>query len=150
MAQRGRCLAGAAGDADPAHAAAAPHAAAADPLAGARVLVLGLAYKRDIDDVRESPSLQLLALLAAAGARPEYHDPHVPEMPAAAAAAHALPPGLAGLRSAPLDAAHLAAYDVVVIATDHAAIDWALVARSARLVVDTRGVLRGEPGVVPA
>jgi UDP-N-acetyl-D-glucosamine dehydrogenase len=125
-------------------------APAADPLAGARVLVLGLAYKRDIDDVRESPSLRLLALLGQAGARPDYHDPHVPEIPASAVAGGVLPPALAGLRSVPLDAARLAAYDVVMIATDHAAIDWALVARAARLIVDTRGVLRGVAGVVPA
>jgi len=122
----------------------------ADVLSGTRVLVLGLAYKRDIDDVRESPSLRLLSLLAAAGAHAEYHDPHVPVMPAVGVGSQALPPAVAALRSVPLDAALLAAYDMVVIATDHAAIDWALVARAARLVIDTRGVLRGVPGVVPA
>jgi UDP-N-acetyl-D-glucosamine dehydrogenase len=115
-----------------------------DPLRGARVLVLGLAYKRDIDDVRESPSLQLLARLSAAGARADYHDPHVPAVP------EPRPAGVPALASVPLEAGTLAAYDVVVIATDHAAIDWALVARASRLVVDTRGVLRGVPGVVPA
>ncbi len=120
-----------------------------DLLSGARVLVLGLAYKRDIDDVRESPSLRLLDLLLKAGAHAEYHDPHVPAVPAAHGGLPVSQP-LAALRSVPLDAVRLAAYDVVLIATDHAAIDWALVARSARLIVDTRGVLRGVPGVVPA
>jgi UDP-N-acetyl-D-glucosamine dehydrogenase len=116
------------------------------PLQGARVLVLGLAYKADIDDARESPSLQLLAGLAARGARVTYHDPHVPAMPAAR------PDGVPELSSVPLDAGSLSACDAVLVATAHRAIDWDLVARHARLVVDTRGVLRGRPGdhIVPA
>ncbi|MHC5210295.1 MAG: nucleotide sugar dehydrogenase [Planctomycetota bacterium] len=116
------------------------------PLSGARVLVLGLAYKADIDDARESPSLQLLAGLAARGAQLAYHDPHVPCVPAAR------PDGVPDLSSVPLDEAALAAPDVVLVATAHSAIDWKLVARHARLVVDTRGILRGHPGdhIVPA
>jgi UDP-N-acetyl-D-glucosamine dehydrogenase len=116
-------------------------------LQGARILVLGLAYKADIDDVRESPSLQLIARFLARGASVQYHDPHV-----AAAPAHR-PPGVPALASVPLDEAALAAADAVVIATDHRAVDYALVARAARLVVDTRGVMRGElagENVVPA
>jgi UDP-N-acetyl-D-glucosamine dehydrogenase len=116
------------------------------PLSGARVLVLGLAYKADIDDARESPSLQLLAGLAARGAQVAYHDPHVPAVPATR------PEGVPELASVPLDAAALAAHDAVLIATAHRAIDWDAVARHARLVIDTRGILRGRPGdhIVPA
>jgi UDP-N-acetyl-D-glucosamine dehydrogenase len=116
------------------------------PLAGARVLVLGLAYKADIDDARESPALQLLRGLAVRGARVAYHDPHVPTVPATR------PAGVPDLSSVPLDAAALAAHDAVIVATAHGAIDWDLVARHARLVIDTRGVLRGRPGehIVPA
>jgi len=116
-------------------------------LAGARILVLGLAYKADIDDVRESPSLQLIARFLARGASVQYHDPHVPATPARR------PPGVPALTSVPLDAAALAAADAVVIATDHRAVDYALVARAARLVVDTRGVMRDKlagDNVVPA
>jgi UDP-N-acetyl-D-glucosamine dehydrogenase len=109
------------------------------PLAAARILVLGLAYKPDVDDVRESPSLQLLRRFAGRGAGIAYHDPHVPRMPVER------PPGLPELASVPLDAGTLAAHDAVVIATDHRAVDYALVLRAARLVVDTRGALRHLP-----
>jgi UDP-N-acetyl-D-glucosamine dehydrogenase len=116
------------------------------PLAGARVLVLGLAYKADIDDARESPSLQLLAGLAARGVVVSYHDDFVPVMPAQR------PDGVPDLVSVPLDAAVLADADAVLFATAHRTVDWDLVTRAARLVIDTRGVLRGRPGdhIVPA
>ena len=104
--------------------------------AGARVLVLGLAYKPDVDDVRESPSFVILERLAAEGVQVAYHDPHVPEAPRVR---HASPPPL---RSVALDAETLAAFDAVVVATAHQAVDWDAVRRSARLIVDTRGVFR--------
>lgn len=102
-------------------------------LNGARILLLGMAYKRNVDDLRESPSLVLTRLLEARGARVDYHDPHVPEVPRTRE--H---PELAGRRSVPADAESVARYDAVLVATDHDAVDHAAIARAARLVVDTR------------
>ncbi len=90
-------------------------------LKGSKVLLLGVAYKADIDDVRESPAEKILGLLRTAGADVAYHDPHVPEFD--------------GLRSAKFDPA---AYDVVVIVTDHSAIDYDALVDDASLVVDLR------------
>jgi len=102
-------------------------------LNGGRILLLGMAYKRNVDDLRESPSLVLTRLLEARGARVDYHDPHVPEVPRTRE--H---PELAGRRSVPADAGSVARYDAVLVATDHDAVDHAAIARAARLVVDTR------------
>jgi UDP-N-acetyl-D-glucosamine dehydrogenase len=99
---------------------------------GSRVLVLGVAYKRDIDDVRESPAFDLVEILAARGAIVSYHDPHVPEL---ALPGHALTSTALG--------AGLAEADVVVVVTDHGAIDWTEVASEARVIVDTRNALAG-------
>ncbi len=104
-------------------------------LAGARVLVLGLAFKPDVDIVTESPSLRLIEILRERGATVEWSDPHVERAPAAAGKA------LQGSRSLALDARTLASFDVVLVATNHAAFDWELVAEHARLVVDTRNAL---------
>ncbi|MCY4023432.1 MAG: nucleotide sugar dehydrogenase [Anaerolineaceae bacterium] len=104
---------------------------------GARVLVLGVAFKRDVDDVRESPALDVLALLMEKGAAVRYHDPQVPQL--------RLPDGQC-LYSQPLDAAELAAADCVVVITDHSAIDWQQVADHSALVVDTRHVVVPLPG----
>ncbi len=106
------------------------------PLRGARVLVLGVAYKRDIDDMRESPALKILSLLDRAGARAAYHDPHVPRLPRTREYAF-------DLASVPLTARSLAGFDAAVVVTDHAAVDYALVARRLPLVVDTRNVFPG-------
>jgi UDP-N-acetyl-D-glucosamine dehydrogenase len=108
-------------------------------LNGARVLVLGVAYKKDSDDVRESPALDVLAELKARKAQVSFHDPHVDRLT------------LDGqtLASQPLTAAVLQAADCVVVATDHSAIDWALVRAAARVVVDTRNALRGQPVEAP-
>ena len=102
-------------------------------LAQARVLILGLAYKRNVDDLRESPSLKLIELIEARGASTEYHDPFIPLIPVTR---EHLP--LAGRRSVALDANSLCRYDAVLIATDHDGVDYATVVRHARLVVDTR------------
>lgn len=99
---------------------------------GSRVLVLGVAYKRDVDDVRESPALDILHLLHEKGALVEYHDPYVPE-----AQVDEL-----RLRCVANLAEALRAADCVVIVTDHTAYDWPAVTGAARLLVDTRGVLR--------
>ncbi len=109
---------------------------------GSEVLVLGVAYKKDIDDVRESPALDLIRLLRQRGAVVRYHDPHVAT----------LKDDDIDLRSTPLTADGLASADCVVIVTDHSTIDYPLVARHARLVVDTRnalGRLRGRGGAAP-
>ncbi len=104
-------------------------------LCGARVLVLGLAYKRGVDCTSRSPALSILELLLDAGAHACFSDPHVPVAPDGAALAGS------ARRSVALDAASLAEADVVIVATDHATFDWEIVARHARLVVDARRVL---------
>ena len=96
----------------------------------AQILLIGVAYKADVGDLRESPSLKLLELLRADGARVAYHDPHVGRL------------AEAGLTSVRLDAQTLAAADCVVIATAHRAVDLALVVEHADLVVDLRNAVR--------
>ncbi len=111
---------------------------------GARILVLGLAYKKNVDDSRESPSFELIERLQALGAEVAYSDPHVPRAPKKRA--YDLK-----LESVPLTAENLQGFDGVLIATDHDAFDYEFIAREARLIVDTRGRLRGlRPNVVPA
>ena len=107
------------------------------PLNGSTVLVLGLTYKRDIDDIRESPSLDVMALLQAKGARVRYADPYVPALTARQWR------GGVDLTSEMLTARTLAGADCVAILTDHRAIDYRIVVESARLVVDTRNAIAG-------
>lgn len=107
---------------------------------GARVLLLGLAYKKNVDDTRESPALRLIELLEERGAAVDYHDPHVPKIPPTR---HYGP--IAGRASVPLSGPTIADYDAVVIVTDHDAVDYAAVARAAKLIVDTRNALRAVP-----
>ena len=104
---------------------------------GSRVLVLGVAYKKDVSDLRESPALDILMLLQEKGAQVAYHDPHVP------AFRH---DGLEMTSAPDLDAA-LAQADCVVIAADHSDYDWPAVHGQARLVVDTRATLKQMQGV---
>jgi UDP-N-acetyl-D-glucosamine dehydrogenase len=101
---------------------------------GSKVLVLGVAYKKDIDDIRESPALDVIRLLERRGAVVSYHDPHV---------ARFHEDGVE-LTSVPLSAETLRGADCVVIVTDHSGVDYALVAREAKLVVDTRHALPAE------
>ena len=105
-------------------------------LKGAEVLLLGVAYKKNVDDMRESPALVLIERLEARGARVQFHDPHVPAIPMTREHAR-----LAGRRSVPLTAERLAGADAVLIAADHDEVDYGLVARHARLVVDTRNAM---------
>jgi UDP-N-acetyl-D-glucosamine dehydrogenase len=107
------------------------------PVNGSSVLVLGIAYKRDIDDIRESPSLDVMAVLTQKGARVRYSDPHVPVLRASEWQ------GAAELHSEPLTAAVLAQTDCVVVLTDHRDVDYGLVQRSASVVVDTRNAIEG-------
>lgn len=106
------------------------------PLAGARVLLVGMAYKRDVSDIRESPSLMLMRLLQAGGAEVFYHDPHVPVIPATREY-----PELANIETVELSADVLAGYDAVLIATDHSNIDYALIAAQAALIIDSRNAI---------
>jgi UDP-N-acetyl-D-glucosamine dehydrogenase len=105
-------------------------------LNGAKVLLLGVAYKKNVDDMRESPALVIWESLKARGGEVAYHDPHVAVIPPTRR--HR---GLAGERSVPLDADRLRGVDLVLVTTDHDAVDYALVAAEARLVVDTRNVM---------
>ena len=115
---------------------------ASKPVRGSRVLVLGVAYKRDVDDLRESPALEVMRQLQEKGAEVSYHDPHCPEI---ADDGHTALAGLP-MASVGLTAERLASADAVVVVTDHSDVDWALVRAHAGLVVDTRGVLRGAGG----
>ena len=104
-------------------------------LKDARILILGVAYKKDIDDLRESPALRLIALLGENGARVDYHDPYFPHL-------HKMRHYDLQLASVELTPQALASYDAVVIATDHSRIDYAWVVKNSKLVIDTRNATR--------
>jgi UDP-N-acetyl-D-glucosamine dehydrogenase len=105
------------------------------PIKGSRICVLGAAYKKDVDDVRESPSMEIMELLLRRGAVVSYHDPHVPALPVMRR--HNL-----GLKSMSLTPDFLAGLHAVLIITDHTAVDYGHVVRHAPLVVDTRNATR--------
>ncbi len=98
---------------------------------GSKILVLGLAYKKNVDDIRESPSIELIEMLKKRGAKVDYNDPFVPKTPRQRE--HHL-----GMTSKKLSPAMLKSYDCVLIATDHSAYDYEMIVANARLVVDTR------------
>lgn len=102
-------------------------------LNGSRILVLGIAYKKDVDDMRESPSVFIFERLQKAGAVVEFHDPFIPVIPVTRE--HA---ALAGLKSVPLTKAQLSTYDAVLIATEHSTVDYNFLVANSKLVVDTR------------
>jgi len=105
-------------------------------LKGSKVLVLGVAYKKDVDDLRESPTLKIMQLLRERGAHIEYNDPYFPEL-------HKMRHfDYAGMKSVELSAKNLGGYDCVVIATDHTEYDYAAIVDGAKLVVDTRNATR--------
>ena len=108
---------------------------------GSRILVLGVAYKRDIDDVRESPALDIIRLLQARGAEVDYADPYVPSVSESLAAAMSSVDGVPGI---------CAGYDCVVVCTDHSEFDWAAIIDAAPLIIDTRNVTAGreDPHIV--
>ena len=103
-------------------------------LRGAKVLVIGLAYKPNVDDCRESPAAEIIELLAKHGATVNYHDPHVPVFPRMRQ--HAI-----DLKSQKLTEKTLKDHDCVLIITDHAAVDWTAIANHARLIVDSRNAI---------
>ncbi len=99
---------------------------------GSRILLLGMAYKKDVDDLRESPTLKLMQILLKKGAKVDYNDPHIPRL---WPMRHY---DFSGKSSVPLTEESLRNYDAVVISTDHSAYDWDFVVEHAQLVVDTR------------
>ncbi len=105
------------------------------PLRGSKLLVIGLAYKPDVDDVRETPAAEIIKLLFEHGAEVSYHDPHVPLF------AGMRKYGEYRMHSVPLSRETVAAADCVLIVTNHAAIDWKVIAEHAALVVDSRNAL---------
>jgi UDP-N-acetyl-D-glucosamine dehydrogenase len=101
-----------------------------------RILVLGVAYKKDIDDLRESPSLRIIQLLQERGARVDYNDPYFPRL-------HKMRRYDFGLSSVSLSAETLAEYAAVMIVTDHSSYDYEMIARHSKLVIDTRNATQG-------
>jgi UDP-N-acetyl-D-glucosamine dehydrogenase len=103
---------------------------------GSKILLLGVAYKKDVDDLRESPSLKLLELLSARGAVLDYNDPYFPAL-------HKMRHyDFSNMRSVELSPERLASYDCVLIATDHTSYDYEAIVRNSQLVVDTRNATR--------
>jgi UDP-N-acetyl-D-glucosamine dehydrogenase len=105
-------------------------------MAGSKILVVGVAYKRDTDDTRESPAVEILHLLAEEGAAISFSDPYVPFLAANGSR----------LASRPLDETVVSGVDCVVVVTDHTSVDYELVAQHAPIVVDTRNAMRNVPG----
>lgn len=110
---------------------------------GSRILVLGLAYKKNIDDTRESPAVEIMDLLQAKGAKIDYSDPHVPSFPQKRNYTF-------DLKSVTLTAHEIASYDCLVLATDHNGFDYQLIAKHAQLIIDTRGRFASQDHIVVA
>ena len=104
---------------------------------GAKILVLGLAYKPDIDDPRESPAFEIIDLLLKLGAEVSYHDPHIPAAPSMRSW-----PDLPPMQSTPLTAEFLQSIDAAIVITNHKAVNYDFVLEYAPLIIDTRGVFR--------
>ncbi|MCB9708683.1 MAG: nucleotide sugar dehydrogenase [Myxococcales bacterium] len=104
-------------------------------LHGSKILILGLAYKPDVDDARESPSFELIEQMRALGADVDYHDPHIPKAPKTRARQFSD-------ASVELTEHTLRSYDAVIIATHHSSYDWRWLGTHARLIIDTRGVMK--------
>ena len=105
-------------------------------LQDARILILGIAYKKDIDDLRESPSLRIIELLKDGGAQVDYHDPYFPHLPR-------MRKYHFGMAAVQPTAEALASYDAVIIVTDHSSYDYEAIVRNSRLVIDTRNATKG-------
>lgn len=103
---------------------------------GSKILILGLAYKKDVDDVRESPSLELIELLKNKGAKVDYNDPYVPRT-------HKMRRYDLKISSVPLTERNLKRYDCIVISTNHSSYDYDFIAKHSRLIVDTRNAMKG-------
>ncbi len=105
-----------------------------------KILLLGLSYKKDIDDTRETPTLVIMKQLISLGSEVDFHDPFVAKI--GAMRDH---PGLQGKRGVALDAESLKDYDAVVVCTDHSTVDYGLIGEHAKLVIDTRNAMTGLP-----
>lgn len=110
---------------------------------GSRILILGLAYKKNIDDTRESPAVEIMSLLEEKGAQVAYSDPHVPSFPRKRNYHF-------NLESVPLTAENISSFDCMIIATDHDSFDYQTITEHAELIVDTRGRLRNSKNTVSA
>ena len=104
-------------------------------LNGCKVLILGAAYKKDIDDMRESPSLKLIEIYREKGAQVDYHDPYVPKLPKTRKYHY-------DLESIYLTKGSLSKYDLVVLSTDHEAFDYEMIAKNSKLIIDTRNAFK--------
>lgn len=104
-------------------------------LKGSRVLVLGIAYKKNVDDMRESPSVEIMEMIEAKGAEVAYSDPHVPIFPT-------MREHHFDLRSEPLSADNLSSFDAVILATDHDKFDYEVIKNNSKLIIDSRGKYR--------
>ena len=107
------------------------------PVKGSRIALLGMAYKKDVDDPRESPGFELMDRLLKKGADVSYNDPHIPELPPMRHYPHLR------MASRDLTPEYLGAQDCVLIVTDHSAYDWPWIVERSALVVDTRNATRG-------
>jgi UDP-N-acetyl-D-glucosamine dehydrogenase len=103
---------------------------------GSRITLLGMAYKKDVDDPRESPGFELMELLLHKGAVVEYNDPHIPTLPSTRHYPHLR------MSSQELTAEYLGTRDCVLIVTDHSAYDWNWIAQHSPLIVDTRNATK--------
>jgi UDP-N-acetyl-D-glucosamine dehydrogenase len=113
------------------------------PLKGSRILVMGIAYKKNVDDMRESPSVEIMKLLQSGGALVDYSDPFFPEFPPMREHSFAL-------RSIPVNEQTLAGFDAVLLCTDHDCFDYELILRASSLLIDTRGRYPVDSGVIRA
>ena len=104
------------------------------PIKGAKILLIGVAYKPDVDDMRESPALKIMDLLEKEGAQVDYHDPYIPVLPKTRKYQFKK-------TSISLTPQNIAQYDAVVITTNHSNIDYQLIAKKAKLIIDTRNAL---------
>ena len=110
-------------------------------ITGAKILLIGIAYKPDISDTRESPGLKLMSMLEEIGARVSYHDPFVPVLPPTRDY-----PGFTGRNSVDLEADTIGEYDLVVIVANHSNVDYGLLGRNASLIIDTRNAMKDFSG----
>jgi len=103
---------------------------------GAKLLILGVAYKKDVDDLRESPTLKIMQLLQQRGAQLDYNDPYFPQL-------HKMRHyNYENMKSVQLNPQSIGGYDAVVLATDHSSYDYAAIVDAAKLVIDTRNATR--------
>jgi UDP-N-acetyl-D-glucosamine dehydrogenase len=110
---------------------------------GSRILVLGIAYKKNVDDARESPGVELMRLLIEKGAEVDYSDPHIQSFPKMRRYRYEK-------TSVPLSRESVASYDLVLLATNHDVFDYEMIRQNSRLIVDTRGAFTAGANIVKA